>query len=217
MVKVSGQQPDTSSGSGNGHGARDTMAETATAAAESMQSAAIDQIEQQKRAASQSIQAFAQAVRRASDELSKQDQTAAAQLIQQAAGGLENLSQTLSNRSIGDMVGMARDFGRRNPLALAGGAALLGLALGRVARTATAGSNGSHDSPDLPSQSSQVRSGSVTGSVAAGEFPASRASTPPATSQRQSSPSASPSTPKATTPPRPGSQFGGKSSGGSND
>ena len=241
MVKESGQQPGTGSATGNG-GVRDTIAETATAAAESMQSAATDQIEQQKRAASQSIQAFAQAVRRASDELSKQDQTAAAQLIQQAAGGLESLSETLSNRSIGDMVSMARDFGRRNPMALAGGAALLGMALGRVARTATAG-NGSHDSHSLPDQASRA-SGSLTGSSAAGDFPASRASTPrptspsatssttsstspsttssttsatsPSTSRPQPT-STSPSTPKATTPPKPGNQYGGKTSGGSND
>jgi exonuclease VII large subunit len=221
MVKESGQQPDTLGGSGNGHGARDAMAETASAAAEQMQSAATDQIEQQKRAASQSIQAFAQAVRRASDELKSQDQTAAAQLIQQAAGGLESLSETLSNRSFGDMVDMARDFGRRNPMALAGGAALLGLALGRVARTATAG-NGSHESHALPDQASRTSSASMSGSSAVGEFPASRASAPRATSPSTStSPSASrpqsTSTPKAATPPRPGSQYGGKTSGGSND
>jgi hypothetical protein len=235
MVKDFSQQPDTHSGSGNGHGARDTLAETASAAAGSMQSAATDQIEQQKRAASESIQAFAQAVRRASDELKDQDQTAAAQLIQQAAGGLESLSETLSNRSFGDMVEMARDFGRRNPMALAGGAALLGLALGRVARTATAG-NGSHESHALPDQASRTSGASMTGSSAAGEFPASRASTTRATSPSPStspsssrpqstSSSTSPSTPKATTPPKPGSQYGGKpgsqhggkTSGGSND
>jgi exonuclease VII large subunit len=227
MVKESGQQPDTLGGSGNGHGARDSLADTASAAAEQMQSAATEQIEQQKRAASQSIQAFAQAVRRASDELKNQDQTAAAQLIQQAAGGLESLSETLSNRSFGEMVEMARDFGRRNPMALAGGAALLGLALGRVARTATAG-NGSHDTHALSDQTSRASSGTLSGSGAAGEFPASRASSPratsPSTSPSQSrpqststSPSKGPSTPKATNPPRPGSQYGGKTSGGSND
>ena len=218
MVKESGQQPDIGGRIGNGRGVRDTMAETASAAAEQMQSAATDQIEQQKRAASQSIQAFAQAVRRASDELSKQDQTAAAQLIQQAAGGLEDLSQALSNRSVGDMVSMARDFGRRNPMALAGGAALLGLALGRVARTATAG-NGSHDSDALADQSARA-GGSMTGSSAAGEFPASRASAPSTSPSRSPSTLTSPSstaTPKATTPPRTGSQYGGKTSGGSND
>jgi len=216
MVKQPGQQPEFGDQTANGRGVRDTMTETASAAAEQMQSAATDQIEQQKRAASESIQAFAQAVRRASDELSKQDQTAAAQLIQQAAGGLESLSETLSNRSFGDMVDMARDFGRRNPMALAGGAALLGLALGRVARTATAG-NGSHEPHALTDQPSRT-----TGSSAAGEFPASRASTtrpssPSISSARSQSTSTSPSTPKATTPPRTGSQYGGKTSGGSND
>jgi galactokinase/mevalonate kinase-like predicted kinase len=138
MVREPGERPESGGESGDGHGTRATMAETATAAAEQMQTAATDQIEQQQRAASQSLQAFAQAVRRASDELSKQDQSAAAQLIHQAAGGLEDLSQTLANQSLGELVATARDFGRRNPFALAGGAALLGMALGRVARTKSA-------------------------------------------------------------------------------
>jgi hypothetical protein len=195
MVREPGHRPGDDGRSGNGQGARETMAETATAAAESIQFAATQQIEQQKQAASQSIQAFAQAVRRASDELSKQDQTTAAQVIQQAAGGLENLSHTLSNQSLGEMVSSARDFGRRNPMALAGGAALLGLALGRMARTASARSNGSDEARRLPAESSRGDT-----QTASGPSPATRASTAP--------------TPAA--PSRAG-QVGGKSSGGNNE
>lgn len=219
MVKEPNQRPEL--GGQSGGGARDTMAETTTAAAEYMQSAATEQIGQQKHAASQSLRAFAQAVRKASDELKKQDQTATAQIVQQAAGGLENLSDTLAHQSLSDMVGTVRDFGRRNPLALAGGAALLGVALGRVARTATGGSNGS-ESHRLPARSS--------GPEAADEFPASRASAPrspatppspprssgfrPSAAPSASKLSAAPSAPQSPTQPRSGDQ-GDKSSGGS--
>lgn len=216
MVREPGHPPgdDARSGddgrTGNGHGTRETMAETAAAAAESMQSAATEQIEQQKRAASQSLQAFAQAVRRASDELSRQDQTAAAQVIQQAAGGLENLSHTLANQSLGEMVRSAREFGRRNPMALAGGAALLGLALGRMARTAGARSNGSDEAHRLSAEFS--RGGTRT---ASGPSPATRASTAP-TPATPAAPSRA-STPRSTPQPRPAGQVGGKSSGGKNE
>ena len=152
-------------------GSRETMAETASTAVEAAKSAATERLEEQKRAASQSIDSFARAVRRASEELSKEDQTVAAQLIQEAAGGLEGLSRTLSQKSFGDMLGTVRDFGRRNPIALAGGAALLGLAIGRVARTAAEGSNGAGESSSMSGRG---------GSSTAGEFPASRASASPA-------------------------------------
>lgn len=208
MVREPGQRPDTGGHSGypgdtQRHGIRETMAETAVSAAEQAKSAATERMEQQKQAASQSIDAFAQAVRRASDELRNQDQTAVAQLIQQAAGGLESLSRSLSSQSLGDMVGTVRDFGRRNPMALAGGAALIGLALGRVARTATDGSNGSEEHAG----SSNYARPPVASS------PATRASS----STPSVTPSPYPSPASARSQSEPGSQFqsDGKRSGGS--
>jgi hypothetical protein len=174
-------------------GSRETMAETASTAVEAAKSAATERLEEQKRAASQSIDAFARAVRRASEELSKEDQTVAARLIQEAAGGLEGLSRTLSQKSFGDMLGTVRDFGRRNPIALAGGAALLGLAIGRVARTAADASNGagaaSSSQRSLPAGSEAGGMSGRGGSSTAGEFPASRASASP-TSSTSPAPSA---------------------------
>lgn len=166
--RPSGGQHDRSPGRDVG----ETLAESATAAAESAQAAATDQIEQHKAAASQSLDAFAKAVRKASDELSSQDQTAAARLIQQAAGGLETFSQSLANQSLEDMVGTVRDFGRRNPAALAGGAALVGLALGRFARSSSTHTQGAYG---------QVATGpsSQSGMESPGGFPASRASVTP--------------------------------------
>lgn len=190
-------------------GSRETMAETANTAVEAAKSAATERLDEQKRAASQSIDAFAKAVHRASEELSRQDQTVAARLINEAAGSLEGLSRTLSQQSLGDMLGTVRDFGRRNPMALAGGAALLGLAIGRVARTAADGSNGAGESHrSLPAGSEAGAMSGRSGSSSAGEFPASRAS-----ASRASTTPPSPSTAQPGTGSR--LQEGNKRSGGS--
>lgn len=77
---------------------------------------------------------FANAVRRAGDELAQSDQSPASRLVQRAADGLETLSRDLADKDPGDLLNDVRDFGRRHPVAFIGGAVLVGLALGRVAR-----------------------------------------------------------------------------------
>lgn len=159
------------------HRAGEEVAHSARQAAESARAAATEQVEQQKAAASESLNAFAQAIHRASDELGQHDQTAAARLVHEAANGLENLSRSLSQQNLSDMVESMREFGRRNPAALAGGAALAGLALGRLARSSR------HHTRQDTHQAASGQPG--YGSGEAGEFPASRASTMPAASVSQ--------------------------------
>lgn len=77
---------------------------------------------------------FANAVRRAGDELEQHDQSPASRLVRQAADGLESLSRNLADKEPGDLLNAVRDFGRQNPAAFIGGAVLVGLALGRLAR-----------------------------------------------------------------------------------
>lgn len=77
---------------------------------------------------------FANAVRRAGDDLAEHDQSPASQLVRRAADGLETLSRNLADREPDDLLNDIRDFGRRHPAAFIGGAVLIGLALGRVAR-----------------------------------------------------------------------------------
>lgn len=55
-------------------------------------------------------------------------------LLHEAANGLDELAHSLQGRSVGEMVGDLSDFGRRNPVAFMGAAALAGFALGRFAR-----------------------------------------------------------------------------------
>lgn len=77
---------------------------------------------------------FANAVRRAGDDLAEHDQSPASRLVQRAADGLETLSRNLADREPDDLLNDVREFGRRHPAAFIGGAVLIGLALGRVAR-----------------------------------------------------------------------------------
>ncbi|MFZ5721213.1 MAG: hypothetical protein ACOY5Y_17265 [Pseudomonadota bacterium] len=97
-------------------------------------------VEAQKgaRAGARTLGDFANAVRRAGDELAQADQSPASRLVQRAADGLESLSRDLADRDPGDLLNDVRDFGRRHPAAFIGGAVLVGLALGRVARAADA-------------------------------------------------------------------------------
>lgn len=114
---------------------REAVEREARSAAAAARDRAVEYAEQQKSAASESLDTFAQAVRRASDELSQRDQTMAASLVRQAAGSLESLSRSLSSAGFGDLVDSVRDFGRRNPAAFIGGAVLAGMAMGRFARS----------------------------------------------------------------------------------
>ena len=115
--------------------AMDTVARDAMAMASDTQGKAAKALEDQKRAVGGAIEDFASAIRKAGEELSESDQTMAARLVRQAADGLEHLSHSLADRRPQEILDAARDFGRRNPVAFAAGAALLGLALGRLARS----------------------------------------------------------------------------------
>lgn len=55
-------------------------------------------------------------------------------LLNEAANGLDELARSLQGKSVGEMVGDLSAFGRRNPVAFMGAAALAGFALGRFAR-----------------------------------------------------------------------------------
>jgi ElaB/YqjD/DUF883 family membrane-anchored ribosome-binding protein len=56
------------------------------------------------------------------------------QMFKSASDGLMQVSEQMHGKSVGDMVSSLADFGRRNPAAFLGGAALVGFALARFAR-----------------------------------------------------------------------------------
>jgi hypothetical protein len=69
-------------------------------------------------------------------------------LLHEAAEGLKQISQAIEGKSIGTIIEDLSDFGRRNPLAYLGGAALAGFALARFARASTADPKAAEEGPD---------------------------------------------------------------------
>ena len=55
-------------------------------------------------------------------------------MLREAAKGLRQISQSIQGKSLGTIVEDLSEFGRRNPAAFLGGAALAGFALARFAR-----------------------------------------------------------------------------------
>lgn len=87
---------------------------------------------EQKDLAARQFGGVVDAVARVADELqSSQNGTAVAGYAQDFAGSLRGLADTIQNKSVDDLVGIVQDFGRRQPLAFLGLAALTGFAASR--------------------------------------------------------------------------------------
>lgn len=93
------------------------------------------QADEARETASKAIGDFATAIQHASDELAGKDQTMAAHLVKGAADRVGDLARTLSDKRPDEMLQGMREFGRRNPMALAAFGVLAGLAVGRLLRT----------------------------------------------------------------------------------
>jgi len=113
---------------------RRVKGEAAQFAATARQKAA-GAVEQRQHQVTGAIGDFANAIRRASDDLTEHNQSMAAQIVSRAADSLEGVSRTIDGKSPGEMLNAVRDFGRRHPVAFIGGAALVGLAIGRFVRS----------------------------------------------------------------------------------
>ena len=60
-------------------------------------------------------------------------------LLREAADGLKQIAHAVEGKSLGTMAAELSEFGRQNPVAYLGGAALVGFALARFARASTPG------------------------------------------------------------------------------
>lgn len=154
--------------------ATDTVKQEVATFASSVKDKTKDQIEQRKDTATKTIGDFANAVRHAGDELAQHDQSAVGRVVKQAADGLEHLSRTVAEKRPEELLDAVREFGRSNPTAFIAGSVLLGVALGRFAR-----SSESHVTE--PSSSTYVQSQDFGpgGEFGTGFEPASSASQPP--------------------------------------
>jgi len=130
--------------------AGETIKQEAQSFAQAAQERARTEAERRTLAGARTLGDFANAVRKAGDELAGQDQSPAARIVRKAADGLESLSRDLADKPPEELLDAVRDFGRRHPGALIGGAVLAGIALGRFVRASEggAGMTGDFGRPD---------------------------------------------------------------------
>lgn len=112
-----------------------TLGQDAAQLASTAKAKAVDSLIETKHSATETISAFADAIRKAGDDLAQHDQTTVGRIVRQAADGLASASRTVSEKSPEDLLQSVRNFGRTNPVAFVAGAVLLGVALGRFARS----------------------------------------------------------------------------------
>jgi len=108
------------------------LRDAAQSSLEDVKSAAAGKTDEVKGKTAEEIARTARGLEAAADEMDgsplQQD------LLREAADGLKHIAQAVEGKSIGAMVGDLSAFGRQNPLAYLGGAALAGFALARFAR-----------------------------------------------------------------------------------
>lgn len=87
----------------------------------------------QKDLAAGQINGVASAITRVADELDGSDQQTIARYARDLAAGLSSMGSTIENRDVDDLMGLAQDFGRKQPVAFLGAAALAGFVASRFA------------------------------------------------------------------------------------
>jgi len=110
---------------------------------------ATGKIEEQKTAASGSLNTVAHAVRQTADQLEENDQEAIAQYVHRAAEQVENVANYIGRRDLRGLAQDAEQFARREPALFLGGAFALGLFAARFLK-----SSGSAGGGVMPRQSS---------------------------------------------------------------
>lgn len=116
------------------------LRETAKSGLHDAKAAVEERSERAKDSAADEIDKTAHGLEAAADEL--EGSPVQQDLLREAADGLKQLSQAMHGKSLGTMVSDVSEFGRRNPLAFIGGAALAGFAMARFARASAPTSSG---------------------------------------------------------------------------
>lgn len=109
--------------------------EEAASFADSAKEKVSEKVSEKTEAATQTLGDFASAIRKAGDDLAQNDQSVAGKLVKQAADGLESFTRSIGDKRPEEMLNAVRDFGRNNPAAFIAGSVLLGVALGRLAKS----------------------------------------------------------------------------------
>jgi hypothetical protein len=87
----------------------------------------------QKSLAADQINGVAAAITKVADELDGSDQQTVARYARDIANSISNVGRQIESRDIDDLMGAAQDFGRKQPVAFLGAAALAGFVASRFA------------------------------------------------------------------------------------
>jgi hypothetical protein len=91
----------------------------------------------QKDLAAAQINGVSAAISKVADELGGSDQATVARYARDIASGLKGMGKTIESSDVDDLMGMAQDFGRKQPVAFLGAAALAGFVASRFALAST--------------------------------------------------------------------------------
>jgi hypothetical protein len=105
---------------------------------------------EQKDSAGDQLGSVADAISKVADELQGGEQAVAAGYAHDLAGGIRSVSQTIKSRNVDELIGMAEDFGRQQPLAFLGAAALAGFVASRFVLASAQRRSGSQPSASSP-------------------------------------------------------------------
>lgn len=134
-------------------------------AAEKAKSFAVDQ----KDLAANQINGIAAAVNKVADELDGSDQSTVARYARDLASGLSSMGKTIENRDVDDLLGMTQDFGRQQPVAFLGAAALAGFVASRFALASAHRRENKSTASDTP-KTGQSTGGSTTANRTGGQY-----------------------------------------------
>ena len=149
-----------------GHQAKDKLDE-ASANARSF-------ADDQKNLAADQITGIASAIKKVAIELDSSDQQVIARYARDLAQGLSQVGTQLQQRDTDDLIGAAEDFGRKQPLAFLGAAALTGFMASRFAlASAHRRAVRASDAPTSQTRRSDFPSSTTTG-AGAGTFSGDR-------------------------------------------
>ncbi|CCE99926.1 probable nutrient deprivation-induced protein (plasmid) [Sinorhizobium fredii HH103] len=115
-------------------------------------------VEDEKNLAARQLSGVATALEKVGGELEQSDQRALGRYAKQMGSSLQGLARDIEGRDLGEIAGMAEDFGRKQPLAFLGMAAIAGLAASRfLTASAHRRSRRPVSQPSSPSPSGSTR------------------------------------------------------------
>ncbi|MEF0942705.1 nutrient deprivation-induced protein [Rhizobium sp. BR 362] len=99
---------------------------------ERAKTAVSDAAEDKKNLAARQLGGVASALEKVGSELERSDQQVVGRYAKQLGGSLQGFVRDIEGRDLGEIAGMVEDFGRRQPLAFLGIAAIAGLTASRL-------------------------------------------------------------------------------------